>query len=331
MTGALDQAQKTPWRYGFLNLMRRVDAQLCDTPAGSIWQPRMEKFRLGQTPTMTFAPREIAQVSWQDGRLHLSLYSLGLWGPNGPLPLHYTELALNRSESRHDPTLVHFSNIFHHCWLTQFWQAWRSAQSAGGGLDKPEHDRFAFYIASLSGQDLRESAESPLSDHVRLAASAHLVRESRNPDGLAATLAHYFSVPFAVKEFALHWITVANDEITRLGTPAQSSVLGNGALIGQAVPDMQYKFRLIIGPLTLEDYLRFLPGGNNLPVLTELVRTFIGFEYCWEIELQLKPHAAPPAVIGGAQRLGWTAWAGKAMHDRPVTGMIFEPEHGLTH
>lgn len=86
MTGALDQAQKTPWRYGFLNLMRRVDAQLCDTPAGSIWQPRMEKFRLGQTPTMTFAPREIAQVSWQDGRLHLSLYSLGLWGPNGPLP-----------------------------------------------------------------------------------------------------------------------------------------------------------------------------------------------------------------------------------------------------
>ncbi|VUC89731.1 SPI-6 associated protein [Salmonella sp. NCTC 11881] len=60
-----------------------------------------------------------------------------------------------------------------------------------------------------------------------------------------------------MKEFALHWITVANDEITRLGTPAQSSVLGNGALIGQAVPDMQYKFRLIIGPLTLEDYLRF--------------------------------------------------------------------------
>ncbi len=88
-------------------------------------------------------------------------------GPNGPLPLHYTELALNRSESRHDPTLVHFSNIFHYRWLTQFWQAWRSGQSAGGGLDKPEHDRFAFYIASISGQDLRESAESPLSDHVR--------------------------------------------------------------------------------------------------------------------------------------------------------------------
>ena len=55
---------------------------------------------------------------------------------------------------------------------------------------------------------------------------------------------------------------------------------------------MQYKFRLVIGPLTLADYQRFLPGGNNLPVLTELVCAFTGFEYCWEIELQLKPHAA---------------------------------------
>lgn len=200
-----------------------------------------------------------------------------------------------------------------------------------GGLDKPQHDRFAFYVASLSGQDLRESADSPLPDHVRLAASAHLVRESRNPDGLAATLAHYFGVPFRIQEYVLHWIAVADDEITRLGMPAPSSVIGNGALIGQAVPDMQYKFRLVIGPLTLEDYRRFLPGGNNLPVLTELVRAFTGFEYCWEIELQLKPHAAPPAVTGGPYQLGWTAWAGKAMHDNPVTGMIFEPEHYLAH
>lgn len=93
MSGNFTQAQETPWRYGFLNLMRRVDVQLCTIPAGGTWQPRMEKFRLGQTPALTFAPREIASVSWQEGRLNISLYSLGLWGPNGPLPLHYTELA----------------------------------------------------------------------------------------------------------------------------------------------------------------------------------------------------------------------------------------------
>ncbi len=70
---------------------------------------------------------------------------------------------------------------------------------------------------------------------------------------------------------------------------------------------MQYKFRLVIGPLTLKlpDHL---PGGDDLPVLTELVRAFTGFEYCWEIELQLEQLAAPPAVTAartaGLDRLG---------------------------
>ncbi|ABF02480.1 periplasmic chaperone of fimbral assembly machinery [Shigella flexneri 5 str. 8401] len=80
MSNDFTQAQAPPWRYGFLNLMRRVDVQLCTVPAGNTWQPRMEKFRLGQTPALTFAPREIASVGWQEGRLHISLYSLGLWG-----------------------------------------------------------------------------------------------------------------------------------------------------------------------------------------------------------------------------------------------------------
>lgn len=35
MSGDFTQAQEPPWRYGFLNLMRRVDVQLCADPAGS--------------------------------------------------------------------------------------------------------------------------------------------------------------------------------------------------------------------------------------------------------------------------------------------------------
>lgn len=84
------------------------------------------------------------------------------------------------------------------------------------------------------------------------------MRESRNPDGLAATLAHYFGVPFRIQEYVLHWIAVADDEITRLGMPAPHPLLATAHSSAKAVPDMQYKFRLVIGPLTLEDYRRFL-------------------------------------------------------------------------
>ena len=165
MSDDFTQAQETPWRYGFLNLMRRVDVQLCTVLAGNTgnhgWKisPR------------TNAHADLCATGNRQCELagrtpaHQPVQSRAV-GPNGPLPLHYTELARNRTESRRDPTLTRFSDLFHHRWLTQFYRARRSAQSAGGGLDKPQHDRFAFYVASLSGQDLRESADSPLPDHV---------------------------------------------------------------------------------------------------------------------------------------------------------------------
>ncbi|QUJ06850.1 type VI secretion system baseplate subunit TssG [Salmonella enterica subsp. enterica] len=73
-------------------------------------------------------------------------------------------------------------------------------------------------------------------------------------------------------------------------------MLGNGALIGEPYR-ICGKFRLSIVARSRGRIACVFCPAANLPVLTELVRTFIGFEYCWEIELQLKPHAA--AVIGG--------------------------------
>lgn len=318
----------TPWRYGYLSLMRRFGAQYQSQPKiGYAARPQQEAFRLGQSPSLIFAPREIADAALTtDGKFRIRLLGLGLWGANGPLPTYYTEIALSRRDSNHDTTLVDFVDLFHHRYLTQFYSAWQSAQSAGGGLDRSNAETFSFFTASLSGQNLEEIATSPLPTHARLAASTHLVREARNPDGITSTLSHYFGVPFNIEEYVLHWIPVAEEERTCLGIPGPASVLGEGAMVGQMVPDRQHKFSLTIGPLDLTDYLQFLPNGQGLPLLIEWIRTFIGYEYVWEIKLQLKPHSAPPAQIGSDQRLGWTTWLGQSMNDLPVDGMAYEPE-----
>ncbi len=189
MSNDFTQAQETPWRYGFLNLMRRVDVQLCRVPAGNAWQPRMEKLPPGTNARADLCATGNRQCELAGNAAHQPVQPRAVGAERSvAAALHRTGAQPDRKPTRSDADP--FPDLFHHRWLTQFPQAWRSAQSAGGSLDKPQHDRFAFYVASLSGQDLRESADSPLPDHVRLAASAHLVRESRNPDGLAATLAH---------------------------------------------------------------------------------------------------------------------------------------------
>ncbi|MDR2625231.1 MAG: type VI secretion system baseplate subunit TssG [Zoogloeaceae bacterium] len=324
----LDEAAQTPWRFSYMALMRYFSARHPDLPeAGKAQLPAQELFRLSQLPSLTFAPREIADIDLRhDGLPRIRLFSLGMLGPNGPLPIHFTEIAKDRLENRKDRTLVDFLDIFHHRFLTLFYRAWAQSQAAAG-LDRAKEERFSRYVAWLNGDEFRETEALFLPSHARIAASAHLIREARNPDGITATLANFLGVPVALREFVHHWIEIAQDERNRLGKPSIASVLGEGAILGGMVPDRQHYFCLVIGPLNLEEYLRFLPNGRDLPVLIEWVRAFVGFEYHWSIQLEIRTESAPTTQLGATQRLGWTSWLGRNRQEKVVTGMLCEPEY----
>lgn len=326
----LERLQAEPWRFGFLSLLRRIGANPAIDPIGTARRPGSEPLRLGQQPSLAFAPREVASAEQSAGRLKVRLFSLGMLGPHGPLPIHFTEIAKDRQESRRDTTTVDFFDIFHHRYFTLFYRAWASAQSAAG-LDRTQNERFSFYIASLAGLDIGEISRRPLPSHARLAAAAHLVRESRNPDGLRTTLEHYFGVPVALEENVFHWIEIDPADCGRMGRPGAAATMGQGAILGRVAPDRQHRFRIIIGPLDLDAYLRFTPQGEDLPQLVEWVRAFVGYELEWELELRIKPESAPPAVMGGQQRMGWSGWLGRPDQRKPITGMRFEPERYARH
>ncbi|MBO9647902.1 MAG: type VI secretion system baseplate subunit TssG [Variovorax sp.] len=357
----LVRLRREPWKFSFTTLMRRLGAVHSNQPRiGLASRPQQEPFRLGQTAALTFAPREIAEValpladveSSGMGAPHarrgnnpavptVQLYGLGLLGPNGPLPLHYTEWVRERAENYNDGTLANFLDIFHHRYLTHMYRAWAQSQSAAG-LDRPDDETFSRYVARLTGHDPSEIRESMLPSHARLAASTHLTREARNPDGLAGTLGRYFAVPVQLQEFVMHWIRIDEEDQTHLGKPHTSSVMGMGAIAGEVVADRQNKFRLVLGPLSLEQYLRFTPQGKDLPLLVEWVRGFIGYEFVWEVELRVRNDSAPPARLEDKEKLGWSTWLGgpeRGELDEPsdaqqetvaknyAVGLVFEPEH----
>lgn len=321
----LASLQKEPWKYSFLTLMRRIGADPRLDPIGTARLPQTEPFRLGQMPNLAFAPSEIARASVEHERLKARLFGLGMLGPNGPLPLHVTEIARERQELRNDPTLSDFLDLFHHRYLTIFYRAWAASQ-ATAGLDRPRREKFTFYIASLTGQDVTEIEQGPLPSHARLSASPHLIREARNPDGLAATLSHYFAVPVSIDENVFHWMERPPAKQSRLGVPGASSTMGVDAMLGDHIPDRQGKFRIVMGPLDLAAYLRFTPQGDQLLRLVEWVRAFVGQELRWELKLTIKPECASPARLGDTEQLGWSTWLGESPPDVPVTGMTFEPE-----
>lgn len=349
-----------PWAFGFTALMRRLGAAHPLLPRiGLASRPQQEPFRLGQAAALTFAPREIAEVvlpgkgdapSVPGAPMPRSgnnpaypmvrLYGLGLLGPNGPLPLHYTELVRERTENHQDSTLADFLDIFHHRYLTHMYRAWAQSQAAAG-LDRADDETFSRYIAQLTGHDPLEIRASVLPAHARMAASTHLSREARNPDGLAQTLGRFFAVPVQLQEFVMHWIRIDEEDQSHLGKPRTSSVMGVGAIAGEMVTDRQNKFRLVLGPLHLDQYLRFTPQGRDLPLLVEWVRGFVGYEFVWDVELRVRKDSAPPARLDERQKLGWSTWlggseaAGGCQPARPTrveaqpdyaVGLVFEPE-----
>jgi type VI secretion system protein ImpH len=323
----LGKAAEAPWRFGYTALMRYFSARYPEVPeVGQARLPGQEFFRLGQLPSLVFAPCEIADIDLRREIPRIRLFGLGMLGPNGPLPLHFTEIAKDRLENRKDRTLVDFLDIFHHRFLTLFYRAWAQSQ-ATAGLDRTGEERFSRYVAWLAGDEYGETGPSSLPPHARLAASAHLIREARNPDGITTTLARFLGVPVVLREFVHHWIKIAREERNQLGSPSLSSVLGEGVILGDCVPDCQHCFCLIIGPLDLEEYLRFLPNGRDLPVLVEWVRAFVGFEYHWKIQLDIRTESASTLQLDMTQRLGWTTWLGKERHEKVVTGMVYEPEY----
>jgi hypothetical protein len=74
----------------------------------------------------------------------------GLFGPNGPLPLHMTAFARERRLHKGDHTFQAFADLFHHRLLLLFYRAWAQAQPTAS-LDRPRDDRFAGYVGSLIG------------------------------------------------------------------------------------------------------------------------------------------------------------------------------------
>ncbi len=309
--GIASRVQAAPHEFDFNGVMRALEAEHRRAPRfGQSVRPAEDAVRLGQEASVDFAPAMLAGwMPGEDGRAdRLIVHFFGLFGPDGPLPLHLTEYARDRLRNERDATFQRFADLFHHRALSLMYRAWADVRPTVA-FDRPETDRFAAYAGALAGlgtDSLRDRDAMP--DLTKLHFAGLLANQSKHAEGLSAILSAFFTTPVRVETFVGSWLTLGEQDHTRLAGGGEPAQLGGGALLGGRVWSRQHKFRLVFGPLSMAEYERLLPGGPSFHKLVPIVRNYAGDVLAWDVQFVLKRREVPDTRLGQAGRLGWTTW-----------------------
>jgi type VI secretion system protein ImpH len=307
-----------PERFDFYQALRTLEGLYPESPPiGQAKRPGAENFRLGQSPLLTFAPASLSGAEHsKSGKLRILIRFFGLFGPQGPLPIHLTELAHERDLNFGDPTLRRFADIFHHRAISFFYMIWRQAQPAAN-RDRPQEDRFMDFLGALVGQNgpSLKSVDPKHGPFVPAQSKRYFAgqigRLAKTPEGLASILSEFFKIPVQVKNFRPHWMNLSRDDQSSLSGPSALRCLGRGAVLGRRVYDAQHSIEVVLGPMDFASYEAMLPEGRAMKSLKEWLKIYLGGELFVQTRHLLKADEVPTIVLGRQGKLGWTTWLGR--------------------
>ncbi|MBZ2184143.1 MAG: type VI secretion system baseplate subunit TssG [Bryobacter sp.] len=282
--------------------------------------PDQEVVRFGANPAYWFPPSQIHSLEWIESDSEkftwkppmLRVNFMGLVGPMGLMPFAWQDLVLERLRAR-DRTLLEFFDLFHHRTISLFYQAWEKYRF-WVSYERDRKDRMSRYLMDFIGLGTPglESRQS-VPDTSLIFYSGLLSLQPRSALALEQLLSDYFDVPIEVDEFSGSWYPLAPEDICRFADPpTEAEQLGFGVVVGDAVWNRASCAKIAVGPLALNDYINFLPGGNAHEPLASLTRFFTQGEIIFEVQLILSRDHVPQCQLGmdssAPPRLGWLTW-----------------------
>lgn len=239
---------------------------------------------------------------------------MGFLGNSGTLPAHYTERIAAHALYQKDEGPRAFLDTFSNRALALFYEAWRKYRLE---LKYQLHgkDEFLPLLLSLAGMHspslrrrLSDGGDGVLDESMAYFATAIRQRPASAVQ-IARVLSEYFCQSIRVEQFIGAWYDVPAGQQTMLGMT--NAVLGGGAMAGERVWQRDLRMRLVVGPLDLEGYESFLPGGKAARALESMVTMFTGLALEYEVQLVLRAEEVQGARLdddrsGG--RLGWDSF-----------------------
>lgn len=302
-----------------VRLLNRIGNGL-RTPGVFPKHPDQETVRFGANPAYWFPPSQIHSLDWPKAESEqfrwkppmLRVNFMGLVGPMGLMPQAFQDLVLDRIRSR-DRSLIEFLDLFHHRAISLFYQAWEKYRF-WVAYERDQQDGMSRYLMDFIGLGTAGlQNRQTVSDTSLIFYSGLLGLQPRSALALEQLLRDYFHVPIRVEEFGGSWYPLSPEDICKFADPpTEAEQLGLGVVVGDAVWDRASRAKIALGPLTLNQYKDFLPGGSAYAPLEALTRFFTQGEIVFEVQLILDRHQVPQCQLGldsdAPPKLGWLTW-----------------------
>ena len=304
-----------PYRFDFFQAVRLLERVYPERrPVGRASDPSREVARFRTRVSLAFPPSQIHQLTRGDSGEEerppqMMVAFMGLTGPQGVLPHHYTELLVDRVRYK-DTALWEFLDVFNHRAISLFYRAWEKHHFPVA-YERGEQDRFTEYLFDLVGMGTHGlRGRMSFRDQALLFYGGLVAQRPHSAGAIQSILSDYLGVPVNVEQFSGQWLKLDDVSLTRLGKA--NSELGVNAVAGERVWDTQSKFRLKFGPLTFAEFAAMLPVGSAFRPAADFARVLAGLELDFDAQLILKKEEVPTCILTTRARrrpmLGWTAW-----------------------
>ncbi len=322
---------------GFFQAVRCL-LKASGTTLGRNLKPCEEGIRLRAEASEAFPASEVAAIAIEEGERAIPTIDasfFGLYGPSGVLPQHYTQLVIDRIRKK-DTGLRDFLDIFNHRLLSLFYRAWEkhhfpvAYETANQAQVEDLVTECLMHLVGLGNRSVRDRLE--ISDNAWLHYGGLKALDGARPDALEGIVSDHFNVPAEVTSFQGEWLRIPIEEQTRLGSAqlgeTNNNALGVDAVAGQRTWAVEHRFRVSLGPLRLDAFNRFVPNGRlNVP-LAQMVRTYVGPQFDFDVQVNLHREDVVGTEVGeqSTSRLGWNTWLGDWRSGHHAADAIFETE-----
>lgn len=263
------------------------------------------------------------EIAPGEGKSQVIVNFMGLTGPSGVLPEHYTERVVEHRRNR-DPALGEFLDLFNHRALSHFWRAWAKYRLpvAFASDDGQLGDAFSRALKALSGLGV---AGEPVADEAMLSMSGSLARRVRSAGALRRILRAIYGLPAEIIELQGRWVRLAADDQSRLGSGSGDDGafcrIGEDLVAGAAIWDVGSQFRVRVGPLDLDAFRTFFRSDGPRAAMSDTIRRAVGGNVDFTVQLVLRSEDVPMLQLDQADApaaLGQSTWllSGASANDR---------------